>query len=124
LTPHRLKQKIRETILALLFELAERQPVLLIVEDLHWGDPSTLEFLTLLVDQVPTARLLILLTCRPEFQAPWESRAYLTPLALQRLPRQQVEVMVERVTGGKPLPPEVTRQVVIQTDGVPLFVEE
>ena len=96
----------------------------MVVEDLHWVDPSTLEFLTLLVDQGPTARLLILLTCRPEFQSPWGSRAYLTPLALHRLPRSQVAVMVERVTGGKPLPPEVTDQIVTRTDGVPLFVEE
>ena len=124
LTPQRQKQKTLETILSLLFELAERQPVLVIVEDLHWVDPSTLEFLTLLVDQGPTVRLLILLTCRPEFRSPWGSRAYLTPLALQRLPGRQVELMIERVSRGKPLPREVTRQIVIRTDGVPLFVEE
>jgi class 3 adenylate cyclase/predicted ATPase len=124
LTPQRQKHKTMETIRALVLELAERQPVLVIVEDLHWVDPSTLEFLSLLVDQGPSARLLILLTCRPEFQSPWGSRAYLTPLVLHRLPRSQVEVMVERVAGGKPLPPEVTHQIVTRTDGVPLFVEE
>ena len=101
LSPQRQKQKTMETIRALLLELAEQQPVLVIVEDLHWVDPSTLEFLTLLVDQGPAAPLLILLTCRPEFQSPWGSRAYLTPLALHRLPRAQVAVMIERVTGGK-----------------------
>jgi TOMM system kinase/cyclase fusion protein len=124
LTPQRQKQKTMETILALLLELAEQQPVLVIVEDLHWVDHSTLEFLTLLVDQAPTARLLALVTCRPEFQSPWGSRAYLIPIALQRLSGQQVETMIERVARGKPLPPEVTHQIVARTDGVPLFVEE
>jgi predicted ATPase len=98
--------------------------VLFVVEDLHWIDPSTLEFLTLLVEQGPTARLLTLLTCRPEFQPPWGLRTHLTPIALQRLPQSQVEMMIARVTRGKALPPEVLRDVVSKTDGVPLFVEE
>ena len=98
--------------------------MLLIVEDLHWIDPSTLEFLTLLIDQGPTARLLTLLTCRPEFQTPWGFRAHLTPLTLSRLPRPQATQMTVRVTGGKALPSEVVEQIVTKTDGVPLFVEE
>ena len=71
LSPQRQRQKTLEALLAWLLALTERQPVLFVVEDLHWIDPSTLEFLTLLVDQGPTARLLTLLTCRPEFQPPW-----------------------------------------------------
>src|SRR5262249_27057008 len=67
---------------------------------------------------------LALLTCRPEFPPPWGLRTHLTPLALQRLPQSQVEVMIARVTGGKALPPEVLQHVVTKTDGVPLFVEE
>ena len=70
-------------MLALLLAPAAEQPVLFIIEDVHWIDPSTLEFLTLLIDQGPTARLLILLTCRPEFHAPWGFRAHLTPLTLE-----------------------------------------
>ena len=124
LTPQRQKQKTLEAIVALLLALAAEQPVLFIVEDVHWIDPSTLEFLTLLIDQGPAARLLTLLTCRPEFQAPWSFRADLTPLTLQRLPRAQVPQMVRRVAGGKTLPPEVVEQIVTKTDGVPLFVEE
>jgi predicted ATPase len=95
-----------------------------VVEDLHWIDPSTLEFLTLLVEQGPTARLLTLLTCRPEFPPPWGLRTHLTPLALQRLPQPQVEAMMARMTAGKTLPPAVHQHVVTKTDGVPLFVEE
>jgi predicted ATPase/class 3 adenylate cyclase len=124
LTPQRQKQKTLEALLTWLLALTEQQPVLFVVEDLHWIDPSTLEFLTLLMEQGPTARLLTLLTCRPEFQVPWGLRTHLTPIALQRLPQPQVEVMVARVTGGKALPSAVLQHVVTKTDGVPLFVEE
>ena len=93
-------------------------------EDLHWADPSSQEFLGRLIDQAALARLLLVLTFRPEFTPPWASRAHLTSLTLSRLPRTQVEEMVERVTGGKALPPEVFKQIVRKTDGVPLFVEE
>jgi class 3 adenylate cyclase/predicted ATPase len=124
LTPQRQKQKTLEALLTWLLALTEQQPVLFVVEDLHWIDPSTLEFLTLLVEQGPTARLLTLLTCRPEFQPSWSLRTHLTPIALQRLPQSQVEVMMAQVTGGKALPPAVFQHVVTKTDGVPLFVEE
>ena len=80
--------------------------------------------LGLLLDQVPTARLLLVLTARPEFRPPWALRAHLTQLTLTRLIRQQVEEMVLRATGGKPLPAEVVQQIVAKTDGIPLFVEE
>jgi len=124
LTPQRQRQKTLETLLALTLERAAQHPVVLIMEDLHWIDPSTLEFLTLLVEQSPTAALFALLTCRPEFHPPWGVRTHLTPLVLHRLPVAQAGEMVTRVTGGKPLPPEVTQQIVARTDGVPLFVEE
>jgi class 3 adenylate cyclase len=124
LTPQQQKQKTLEALLTWLLALTERQPVLFVVEDLHWIDPSTLEFLTLLVEQGPTARLLTLLTCRPEFQVPWSWRTHLRPMALQRLPQSQVEVLIARLTGGKALPSEVIAQIVAKTDGVPLFVEE
>jgi class 3 adenylate cyclase/DNA-binding winged helix-turn-helix (wHTH) protein/tetratricopeptide (TPR) repeat protein len=124
LTPQRQKQKTLEVILALLLACAAQQPVLFIVEDLHWIDPSTLELLTLFIDQGPMARILTLLTCRPEFHPPWGFGARVTSLPLGRLPPTQVEQMIDRVTGGKRLPAEVRQQVVAKTDGVPLFVEE
>ena len=104
--------------------LAAQQPVLLIVEDLHWVDPSTLELLALLLDQVPTLRLYIVLTCRPEFQPPWGFRTHLTPLVLTRLTPAQAEAMVQGMLGGHRLPAAVLAQIVAQTDGIPLFVEE
>jgi predicted ATPase len=124
LTPQRQKQKTLEALLTWLLAEAERQPVAFIVEDLHWADPSTLEFLNLLIEQVPTARLLTLLAFRPEFIPPWTLRSHLTHLILHRLPHKQVEEIVEKLVGDKALPAAVVQQVVAKTDGVPLFVEE
>jgi class 3 adenylate cyclase/DNA-binding winged helix-turn-helix (wHTH) protein len=118
------RQQTLHAILALVLALAAEQPVVLIVEDLHWIDPSTLEWLSLLVEQLPTVPVYALFTYRPVFRAPWGPRSYVTPVVLQRLPREQVALMVTRVTGGKPVPDEVLRQIVAKTDGVPLFVEE
>jgi class 3 adenylate cyclase/predicted ATPase len=120
----RQRRKTLESLVALVLELAARQPCLFIMEDLHWVDPSTLELLTLLIAQVPTAALYIVLTCRPEFQPPWGSLTHVTPLALQRFSRPQSVQMVEHITGGKPLPPKVLAQIVAKADRVPLFVEE
>jgi class 3 adenylate cyclase/predicted ATPase len=124
LTPQQQKQKTLEALLALLMELAAQEPLLLIVEDLHWVDPSTLEFLSLLVDQGPTARMLTLCTCRPQFPPPWPPRAHIAQLTLTRLPRPQVGRMVTAVVGGKALPAAVVQQIITKSDGVPLFVEE
>jgi class 3 adenylate cyclase/predicted ATPase len=124
LTPERQKQQTLEAVLMLLLAMAARQPALFILEDLHWADPSTLELLALLLDQVPTAQLLTLLTSRPAFQPTWSHRSYLTEVTLNRLSRSQIAQMVEHITGGKRLPAEIMQQLVEKTDGVPLFVEE
>ncbi|MCZ6872001.1 MAG: AAA family ATPase [bacterium] len=124
LSPQRQRQKTLETIVGMLLERSEQQPVLFILEDLHWTDPSTLEVLDLLIEQTPTASILTLLTCRPTFQPRWGLRTHLTPIALNRLTRTQIEDMAERVAGGKRLPGDVLQQIVEKTDGVPLFVEE
>jgi class 3 adenylate cyclase/DNA-binding winged helix-turn-helix (wHTH) protein/predicted ATPase len=124
LSPERQKQKTQEALIAWLVAEAAQQPVLMVWEDLHWADPSTLELLGLFLEQAPTVRLLTVLTCRPTFVPPWASRATLTQLTLTRLTRPQVEAMVQRVAGGKALPATVLRQMVARTDGVPLFVEE
>jgi predicted ATPase len=124
LTPERQKQKTLEALLIWLLQEAERQPVCLIMEDLHWVDPSTLEWLSLLIDQIPTARVLMLLLFRQDFRPPWAVRSHLTHLALGRLSPQQTEGMIGNVVEGKLLPAEVVQQLVATTDGVPLFVEE
>jgi class 3 adenylate cyclase/predicted ATPase len=122
-SPQKQKKQTLELLVTWLRKDAERQPVRVDFEDLHWADPSTVEFLTLLVEQIPTMRALLVLTFRPEFTPPWPSRAYMLPLYLDRLPQSQVTAMVEQVA-GKALPAEVVEQVMMKTDGVPLFVEE
>jgi class 3 adenylate cyclase/tetratricopeptide (TPR) repeat protein len=124
LSPQRHRQKTLETIVALLLERAEHQPVLLIIEDLQWSDPSTLELLNLVIDQTPTAALLVLLTCRSHFQPTWHHRSYLTEITVHRLSPAQVEQIVTGMTEGKTLPAAVLEQILVKTDGVPLFVEE
>ena len=124
LSPEQQKQQTLHALLTILLRIAAQQPVLFVMEDLHWVDPSTLELLSLLVDQGPTARILALLTCRPDFSPPWTGRSHLTQVTLPRLPRRQAAEMTGRVAHGKALPPEVVEQVVAKTDGVPLFVEE
>jgi predicted ATPase len=124
LSPEQQKQQTLQALLTITLRIAAQQPVLFVMEDLHWINPSTLEFLTLLVDQGPTARILALFTCRPDFSPPWTRRAHLTQMTLNRLPRRQAAELTGRVAYGKALPPEVVAQVVAKTDGVPLFVEE
>src|SRR5262249_23279383 len=118
------RQKTLETIITILLELAEQHPVLLIAEDLHWCDPTTLELLGLLLDQTPTASILVLLTCRPHFQPAWHHRSYLTEITVNHLSHAQVEQIVVGITDGKTLPTEMLQQIIEKTDGVPLFVEE
>src|SRR5712692_6268327 len=123
-SPEQQKQQTLHALLTILLRIAAQQPVLFVMEDLHWVDPTTLEFLSLLVDQGPTARILALCTCRPDFSPPWTGRSHLTQVTGHRLPRRQATEMTDRVAHGKALPPEVVEQVVAKTDGVPLFVEE
>jgi TOMM system kinase/cyclase fusion protein len=124
LSPRQQKQQTWEALTAWVVEEAGRQPVLVVYEDLHWADPSTLELLTLLIAEVPTVPMLVLLTFRPEFRPPWPARSHVTQLTLNRFTHSQVEGMIVQVMHGHPLPEEVVRQVLAKTDGVPLFVEE
>ena len=124
LSPQQQRQKTLDALVTWLLAETERQPVLTVWEDLHWADPSTLELLGLIINQASTARLLTVLTCRPEFHPPWGPRSHFSHLTLNRLTRSQVAEMAQRVAGGRRLPAEVVEQIVTKTDGVPLFVEE
>ena len=105
-------------------EVAERQPFLQLWEDQHWADPSTLELIGLLIEQVPTVSLLMVMTARPDFVSPWPARSHITPITLNRLERPHAEALVARIADKKPLPEEVIDHIVTKTDGVPLYVEE
>jgi class 3 adenylate cyclase len=124
LTPEQWRQKIFETLLTLVLGLAIQHPVLFIVEDLYWIDPSTLAFLELLVDQSPTAALLTVVTCRPTVRPSWMMRAHVTHVSLDRLRPELVQEMIGWTMGEHELPAAVRQQIVATTDGVPLFVEE
>jgi len=113
-----------DAIIAWLIETAEGAPVLMAWEDLHWADPTTLETLGMLIEQAPTAAMLVVATYRPELTPPWPQRSHMTPITLNRLERPEVEAMVGHLTGGRPLPAEVVDHIVAKADGVPLYVEE
>jgi class 3 adenylate cyclase/tetratricopeptide (TPR) repeat protein len=119
------KQK-DETLRALadLVQVASRaQPLLVLFEDVHWADPTTLEAVDQLLKRDDT-RALVVMTYRPEFRPAWIGQPHVTALTLGRLDPEQIEAVVTRVAGGKPLPKEIVAQIVAKTDGVPLFVEE
>jgi class 3 adenylate cyclase/predicted ATPase len=120
-------QQRRQTLAALLEQiegLARRQPILLYVEDTQWADATSLELLGLIVERVPQLPVLALFTFRPEFEPPWVGLPNVSTLMVGRLDRPNVQNMIARVTGGRPLPAEVTEEIVVKTDGNPLFVEE
>src|SRR5215471_6854646 len=123
LTPQQHRQRTLDTLVALLLGRAEQQPVLLVVEDLRWSDPTTLEWLGLVMDQGPTAPIFTLLTCRPTFASPWSGRTHVTLLAVPPLASQQVMQMVQWL-GEDRLSAAQRQHIVTQTDGIPLFVEE
>ena len=124
LAPQVQKERTLEALVDQLLGLAARQPVFMVFEDVHWADPTTLEVLELVIDRIQGARVLGVITHRPEFAPPWHSHSHVTALALNRLGRDQCAAMVPDVAGGKPLPAQVLDEIVAKTDGVPLFVEE
>src|ERR1700730_16520931 len=124
LTPQKRKQRTLRATVAQLEGLALRNPVLMVFEDAHWSDATSLELLDLIMEQVPARRISVIITFRPEFAPPWIGRPQVTFLSLSRLPSRQRGQMITHVTGGKALPKEIVDQISDRTDGVPLFVEE
>jgi class 3 adenylate cyclase/predicted ATPase len=124
MSPQSRKEKTLAALLAQLEGLAARQPVLVIFEDVHWMDPTSLELLTVTVERVAELRVLLLITARPHFVQPWLDYAHVTTIALARLGRPEGAAIIERVTERKALPEEVMNQILTRTDGVPLFIEE
>ena len=105
--------------------LASRQPVLMIFEDLHWGDPSSRELLDLTVEQIARLPVLLVATFRPEFQPPWIGQPHVTALSLRRLGRNESEELVSALVGNSAaLPSELLDDIIERTDGAPLFLEE
>jgi len=120
----RQKMAVFDAFLGRMYGLSRQQPLLTIVEDMHWIDPTSLEMLQLLVKGAPSNRLLLVLTYRLEFSAPWQGRPNVSTIKLDRLTAAHSTEMVRKVAGSRTLPMPVVQQIVMKTDGVPLFVEE
>ena len=124
-TPEQRRQKTLETLLSQAEVLARQNPVLMVFEDAHWSDPSSLEALSRAVNRIVTLPILLIVTFRPEFNPPWIGRPHVTALTLNRLAEREVALMIDCVVGSEPLlPANVRRDIIERTDGVPLFVEE
>ncbi len=117
------KDMTLEALVQYLERLAERSPVLFIVEDAHWLDPTTLDLLTRIIDRIRQMCVLLLITFRPDFKPVWADYSHVTFLTLSRLPRRQSAELMVTMTGGKVLPPEVQQAILAKADGVPLYIE-
>ena len=124
LSPQLQRQRTLETLLNWVVALSEDQPVIVFIEDTHWLDPSTLEWLNLLVDQGPTTSILTVITCRPEFDSPWRGRGHVTELTLNQLSGSQIMQMIQSMAGVETVTADIMDQIVTTAGGVPLFVEE
>ena len=124
LVPQQRRQKTLEALSEQMEALSRSNPVLVIFEDVHWVDPTSLEALGRTVDRVKTLGVLLIVTYRPEFEASWIGRPYVTALTLNRLGEREIAAMIDRVTGDKSLPKSVRQDIIERTDGIPLFVEE
>ena len=123
LSPQRKKERTLEALIRQLDGLSRRQPLVTVFEDAHWIDPTSRELLDLLVERVRSLPVLLIVTCRPDFQPSWTDQLHLRMLALTRLDRRERTALAMQVS-GKTLPDEVVAQIADRTDGVPLFVEE
>ena len=122
--PQQRRQKTLEALIAQLEALSRQKPALMIFEDAHWTDPTSLETFGRVVDRVRSLPALLIVTFRPEFEPPWIGRHYVTALTINRLAQHDIEAMIDRVVGNKLVPAGVRKDIIERTDGIPLFVEE
>ena len=124
LTPQQRRQKTLEALTAQMEMLSRQKPVLMIFEDAHWADPTSLESLGRVVDRIRTLRVLLLVTLRPEFDAPWVGRPYVAALVINRLTEHEAGAMIDRIVGNRLLSASIREDIIERSDGIPLFVEE
>ncbi|MBV9532350.1 MAG: AAA family ATPase [Bradyrhizobium sp.] len=124
LTPQRRRKRTLEALTAQIEVLSRQNPVLMIFEDAHWGDPTSLEVFGRSVDRIATLNVLLIVTYRPEFAPPWIGQPHVTTLTINRLTRREADAMIDQVIGNKLLTARVRQDIVERTDGIPLFVEE
>jgi hypothetical protein len=124
LDPQQRRQRTLQALISQIQALTRQGPVLMILEDAHWADPTSLELLGRVVDRIATLRVLLIVTFRPEFDPPWTGLPHVTAVTINRLARRQVADMIDRVVGNKVLPASIRQDLIERTDGIPLFVEE
>jgi predicted ATPase len=124
LSPQQRRQRTLEALTSQVAGLASQQPLLMIFEDAHWTDPTSLEAFGRTVDQIKTLPALFVVTFRPEFNPPWMGQSRVTSVTLNRLGEREAEAIIARLVGNKELPADVMAEIVERTDGIPLFVEE
>ena len=124
LDPQQRRQQTLEALTGQLEALSRSDPILMIFEDAHWIDPTSLEVLSRVVDRIRTLGVLLIVTYRPEFDPQWIGQPHVTTLTINRLARREIAAMIERVAGNKPLPTNMREDIIERTDGIPLFVEE
>jgi class 3 adenylate cyclase/predicted ATPase len=124
LTPQQRRQRMLEALTRQTVALAEQRPLLMIFEDVHWIDPTSLEALARGIDRIKAVGVLLIITYRPEFEPPWIGRPYVTSFNINRLGEREIAAMIDRVAGNKPLPKTTRQDIIERTDGIPLFVEE
>ena len=124
LNPEQRRKRTLDALVSQLLALTQKSPVLMIFEDAHWTDPTSLEVFGLIIDRIRSIRVLLLVTFRPEFDAPWAGRPYVSSLALNRLGERDISAMIDRVVGNNILPANIRQDIIERTDGIPLFVEE
>ena len=124
LPPPERRQRTLHALVSQIEAFSRQNPVLMIFEDAHWTDPTGLELFGRIVDRIPTLRVLLIVTFRPEFEPPWIGRPHVTALTLNRLAQREIAAMIDGVTGNKPLPANIRQDIIERTDGIPLFVEE
>ena len=119
-----VSQMTLEALVSQIEALTRQKPVLMIFEDAHWTDPTSLELLSRAMDRITALRVLLIVTFRLEFEAPWTGRPHVTALTLNRLARRDIDAMIDHVVGNKLIPASIRQDIVERTDGIPLFVEE
>ena len=124
LTPEQRRQRTLEALIVQLQALTRQSPVLMIFEDVHWTDPTSLEVFGRVVDRIRSLRVLLIITFRPEFDPPWIGQPHVTALTINRLAEREIGTMIDRVVGNKRLPANIRHDIIERTDGIPLFVEE
>ena len=124
LAPQQRRQKTMEALTTQIETLSRQKPVMMILEDAHWVDPTSLEAFGRAIDRIRRLKVLLLVTFRPEFDVPWVARPYVTALIVNRLAEHEAGAIIDRIAGNKPLSAGIRQDIIERSDGIPLFVEE